>query len=191
MRSTNLRIRIKFVLFLFFLVSSLFYFSAPAQAHSVETDGSVLMMLHASPDDSPIIGQQASLIFYITDSQKKFKATECNCRLDIFTNDTIIFSTTTFDNVKNNVVFSYIFPQKGTYGIKFIAAPLVKQGFQNFAFNDDDAVVVSRTIEQVKAAKAFILRVYLGLGILILLLVVLFIYKKCGGVGHNDSSVGS
>ncbi len=163
-------------LFLFFLLGSLFYLPSAAQAHFIETDGSVLIMLHANPDDDPIIGQDAKLTFYITDSQKKFKLAQCDCRLTISLNNTVIFSTSTVsNNLGGSPVFSYTFPQKGIYTIKFTAAPLVSGGFQNFKFNYD--MRVDRTVAQAMAAKNFVYRMYLVLGGLILLIII-FINRK-------------
>ncbi len=161
---------------LFFLLS-LFYLPSAVLAHSIQTDGSVLMMLHASPDDSPIIGQPAILTFYITDKEKRFTAAECDCRLEISFADQVIFSTTTFAVVKNNVLFSYTFPHKGTYGVNFIATPKIPGLFQGFKFSDDDAVVVSRTMEEVKALQTLRLRICLVAGLVVLLLAALFSHR--------------
>ena len=168
---------VKSVVFLFFLLGSLFCLAPAAQAHFITTDGSVLIMLHASDDDDPIIGQPADLTFYITDSQKKFKAAECDCRLEISLNGQIVLSTTTFENIKNNAIFSYTFPQKGIYTVKFTAKPLADKDFQNFAFNYD--LRVDRTMEQALADKASLSRsrIYLILGVVILL-IIFFNYKK-------------
>ncbi|TSC84920.1 MAG: hypothetical protein G01um101413_304 [Parcubacteria group bacterium Gr01-1014_13] len=162
---------------MFLLLGSFFYFPKAVQAHSIEADGSVLVMLHASDDDNPIIGQPAELTFYITDSQKKFKASGCDCRLTITLNDSVIFSTTTFNNVKNNAVFSYTFPQKGIYTIAFTANPLVENGFQSFKFNYD--MRVDRTIEQAIATETSRdkYRMYLVLAFGIILIAV-FNYRR-------------
>lgn len=168
---------LKSILFLFLLLVSCFYFSSPAQAHHIETDGSVLIMLHTSDDDNPIVGKSVDLTFYITDSQKKFKAPECDCRLEITLNDQIVFSTTSFKNIKNNAIFSYTFPQKGIYAIKFTANPLIKDSFQSFKFNYE--MRIDRSLEQAIAAKASMnkYRLYLVLGFIVLL-ILLFNYKK-------------
>ncbi len=161
------------VIFLSLLLGSLFYLPSVAQAHFIENDGPVLIMLHASDDDNPIIGQATSLTFYITDRQKKFQASNCDCRLTITLNEGVVFSTTTFNNVKNNAVFSYTFPQKGIYAVKFTAVPLVNDGFQSFQFNYD--MRVDRTLDQAIAAKAslFRFRMYMVLGVLTILIILL------------------
>lgn len=166
----------KFLIFLLALLGNWFYLPKVVLAHSIKTDDSVLIMLHASPDDNPIINQPANLTFYITDKQKKFKAAECDCRLEISLNNNVIFSTTTFKIIKNSPVFSYIFPQKGIYTIKLTAQPSIEDGFQEFAFTDDD-VDVSRTMEEVRAAKAFFYRLYGVLGA-VTILIIIFIKKK-------------
>lgn len=167
---------IKEWVFLFFLLVCLLYLPNKALAHSVEKNGPVLIMLHASPGDSPIIGQSAKLTFYITDSQKRFKATECDCRLEMSFNNEIILSTTSFSIIKNNPVFSFIFPQKGLYEVRLIAAPKIEGAFQSFVFNDDD-FSVSRTPEGVRATKIFFYRLY-ALVTLVLLFIFLFIKRK-------------
>lgn len=168
-------VSLKNAVFLFFVLGSVFFVCASARAHSIETDGAISTMIHANPDDNPIIGQPASLTFYITDRQKKFKAAECDCRLTIKLGEDIVLSTTTFDTIKNSPVFSYVFPQKGIFTIEFSANPLVKDGFQSFVFNYD--MRVERTMEQVIAAKSSARRIYIVLGFFVLA-TILFIKRK-------------
>ncbi len=164
-------------MFLFFLLGSLFYLPMAAQAHFIQTDGSMLIMLHANPDDDPIIGQDANLTFYITDSQKKFKLAQCDCQLTISLNNTVIFSTSTVsNNLGGSPVFSYVFSQKGIYTIQFIAKPLTSGGFQNFKFSYD--MRVDRTVAQAVAAKASVYHLYIILGAILLLIILFFNYKK-------------
>jgi hypothetical protein len=119
---------------------SLFIAITPAQAHILATDGSIGAVLHIDPDDDPIAGEQAGFFFDIKDKTNKFSAASCNCRVDIYEGDKIIYSDAIVKDKNpslNSASFFYTFPQRDVYQVKLIGAPSSPGFFQPFTISYD------------------------------------------------------
>lgn len=123
-------------LFLIFLISGLLGFGRFAQAHFSQTSGSIAAELHVEPDDDPVIGRPASLLFDITDSQQRFKAADCDCAITINNGSRQLLVAALLPTGPGPSIFSlqipYTFPQKGLYSIGVTGKPKIANAFQSF-----------------------------------------------------------
>ncbi|HSR89517.1 MAG TPA: hypothetical protein VLK22_03970 [Candidatus Udaeobacter sp.] len=125
--------------FIVLLWASLFFLCSPAQAHELMADGSIYALLHINPDDDPIVGQPADLLFLITDAKKTFVPDNCNCIAsitDLTTNKIIFSSPLSKSRSSYKGIFApaitYTFPHKGIYTIKLTGTPIQTNSFQSF-----------------------------------------------------------
>lgn len=122
------------------LVFSFFIFvfltiSIPAHAHETKFDGSLGVLLHMEPQDSPVIKETAKLFFYFEDAKKEFSLSDCNCVVTIELEGKTIFSQKltnqekTYGSNVSSIEFS--FPKKAIYKILLTGASL-KNAFKQF-----------------------------------------------------------
>lgn len=91
-------------------------------AHVLESSGSVGAVMHVSPDDDPIAGQQSDFYFEFKDKEDKFKPEDCNCIISISDSSGKEISNQPLFSGSNDVnsrsaSFSFTFPQKDVYEI--------------------------------------------------------------------------
>ena len=129
----------KFFVFLAIGIISFFSTSLYVSAHVLKVDGSVGVVMHIDPEDSPIAGLPATFFFEIKDTQKKFKSENCVCVVSIYQNQTQIYSYSLFENKSEQAlsvpVFSFTFPEKSIYTVHFKGRPKNDQMFQYFSFD--------------------------------------------------------
>ena len=129
----------KFFVCLFIFSSGLFLFSTKAQAHFLQTDGSIGAVLHVSPNDEPVVNEQANFFFEFNDKDNKFKADNCTCTISIIEAGKQIASQSLFQNNTNpgltNASFSFTFPERDLYEVKVTGQPLTPNAFQPFTLS--------------------------------------------------------
>jgi hypothetical protein len=54
-----------------------------ASAHILRIDNGMGVTMHIQPDDAPVAGKSSEIFIDITDSNNRFKATDCACQLTI------------------------------------------------------------------------------------------------------------
>ena len=106
-----------------------------ASAHVVKSDGTINVFLHVDPDDSPIVGKPSRLIFEISDSEKKFSASHCDCMVYVKNGSVMVSS----GKLTNNS-FSVLFPETGVYTITLDGNPKDSFFFQKFSLSYDQRV---------------------------------------------------
>ncbi len=147
------------------------------QAHELKTDGSINSLMHINPDDDPVAGQPADLLFLITDDQKKFKPEDCDCQASVIDNTTTVFSSPLFKGKTSyQGIFApaieFTFTHKGIYTIKLTGKPKNANDFQGFAISYDVRVEKDATTPIKKSPKnilayAIIFLFLLGIGYII------------------------
>ena len=108
-----------------------------AEAHVLQTDGSIGAVLHIDPDDDPIIGKPATFFFDFVDRQKKFDPAKCDCTVNILDDQGKVLVTNPLFQASGQSglsypLFSYTFAQKGVYTIEALGQPKNPGDFQSF-----------------------------------------------------------
>ncbi|MEK7585580.1 MAG: YcnI family protein [Patescibacteria group bacterium] len=107
----------------------------PASAHIMLQDQSIFVLLHAEPGDDPIIGEPATLYFSVTDKNKQFNSTDCDCRLSISLKKRSIYEGEIGANkIPNSRVLqtTFTFPRAGIYEVVLTGQPKTALAFQPF-----------------------------------------------------------
>lgn len=125
----------------------LLHFAPFTHAHSQNMEESVVGILHVNPDDSPIVGKEATLVLFITDTKNNFSFETCECTLVVTGPEN--FESRTF--VSRTGEASMTFPRKGVYKALFLG--MSKEGSHLFDLNFDirverEATAVSTEIPQ-------------------------------------------
>jgi hypothetical protein len=91
------------------------------QAHEIQDDGDMSVLLHMEPEDSPIVGQEATLYFSFTEASDKFKVLDCDCELKITDGNAQVKSLALSEVAESfgaNVYTTNVtFPKKGVYTV--------------------------------------------------------------------------
>ncbi len=127
------------MLSLIFIHKSLFLNPSPVFAHVLQTDGNIGAVLHIEPDDDPIVGQPAQLLFDMRDKTGRFQGQSCDCEVVITEAGKQIYSQTLYAQTPNpalnNPVLTFTFPQKDVYQIQVVGKPTKNHVFQPFTLS--------------------------------------------------------
>ncbi|MEJ0021877.1 MAG: hypothetical protein WDN47_04890 [Candidatus Doudnabacteria bacterium] len=132
----------KRIIFYVFLAVLFFGFAQPVSAHVFKTDGSITVLMHANPDDDPIAGQPASLLFGITDTANKFDPANCDCKVSISDKskqllDESLLRIAGAAPSLYALTIPFTFPERAVYSIVVTGAPKTAGAFQNFQVEYD------------------------------------------------------
>ncbi len=124
------------------LGASLYYQTPKTWAHELKTEGAISALIHINPDEKPIAGQPSEILFLINDTEKKFKAEDCNCQASVTDNGEVVFSSSLFKGKTSyRGIFApaipYTFPHKGTYTVKLTGEPKNIGDFKSFSISYD------------------------------------------------------
>lgn len=151
-----------FKFLLVFLTSHFLLLPLPVKAHVLKTDSSIGAVIHISPEDDPIAGEQADFFFEFKDRQGKFTPQGCDCTASIVTGGKEIYSQPLFQNSDNpsleDATFSYTFPERNIYKVKVSGKPTEGNVFEPFTLEWDIRVerVVSSKKNNVSQQSGFI-----------------------------------
>lgn len=98
-----------------------------AQAHVLQTDGTIGAVLHINPNDEPVAQRQSTFLFEFKDTKNSFELANCQCSATILSNEKEIYTT----DLSTTPAFSYTFPTAGVYTIQ-LAGTSLAQSFQPF-----------------------------------------------------------
>lgn len=122
-----------FLGFLFFLL----LIPQNTYAHVLQTDKSIGAVLHITPEDDPIIGEQTAFFFEFKDKQNKFNPQNCTCTFSIAEEGRQIYTQPLFQDNQNpsltNASVFYTFSHKNIYQIKITGEPKGEGAFQPFS----------------------------------------------------------
>jgi hypothetical protein len=114
-------------------------------------------MVHISPNDDPIVGQPASLLFEFWDERDEFRGQDCECVVNIIRNDETLFIGQLFAEGTGSRFISeslkFTFPEKAIYTIGVTGQPKVGSVFRPFRFSYD--IRVDRTDSSVSLSGWF------------------------------------
>ncbi len=126
----------KFIIILA-IVLSVVSFVEPVDAHTLKTDGPIGAVIHISPEDDPIVGEQSDFFFEIKDKENKFQLSKCHCEALVVKDERVIYSTTfsqhNGDPSLTSSSFGYTFPEKGIYKIMVNGMPIESFTFDSFS----------------------------------------------------------
>ena len=127
---------------LFIIFPIIFLLITPvASAHVLKSDGAIGIQLHLDPDDDPIINKPANFDFQISDKDKKFAFSNCNCSVAILKDGQQVFSTplsaSGAGSAMDSAMFSYTFTQKAVYNVIVSGTPKTPHTFQPFTIQFD------------------------------------------------------
>ena len=166
-----------FLGFLFILALSSAQF---ASAHIYRTDGAITVLLHTNPDDDPIVGQPAMLLFQVSDTTNHFNASKCVCKITISNQDQQLFSGQlqglgTAPSIYD-LTIPFTFPVQAVYGIDVAGQPQTAGNFQSFQLHYD--LRVSRIV--IQPDKFTNPMIWIASGILMagVIILILYVYKK-------------
>lgn len=169
-----------------------YFVPSNVDAHVLKTSGTVGAVVHVTPEDDPIAGEQTDFFFDFKDREGKFKSENCDCKVTILKAGQETYTAPLFQNNSDpsltNVSFSYTFPERNIYQVKISGKPLTPNAFQEFNLEYDIRVArvsdtlnsqVSNSSEQTGIGSFITKPYFLGVGIVIILgLLVLFRLKK-------------
>src|SRR5262245_38470205 len=101
------------------LVASLVISAAPqgTSAHEVKISGSLSVLLHMEPQDSPVVNEPAQLFIAVSDTKNAFDINTCSCSVSIKQKDKTLLTTkleaadTAYGS--NVGLVKFAFPKKG------------------------------------------------------------------------------
>ncbi len=106
-----------------------------AQAHILQTDGSIGVVMHSDPDDSPIVNQPATFYFDLKDTSSKFNGGNCDCRLVISQGDKTFYDQAVEYKADDDGFAAsarYALPAEGNYILSLTGKPKKDQDFKDF-----------------------------------------------------------
>ncbi len=174
------------------LVLCLVLFGAVAQrseAHVLQKSGSVGAVLHVSPEDDPIVGEQSGFFFEFKDKEGKFKPGNCTCTVIILEDGKEVYTQLLFENNPNpslsDASFSYTFPEKNIYQLKVVGRPKSQPSFAPFTLVYDIRVAresePSTSLQKTKFSLGSFLSGHIPhtiIAVVTLILVWYFLFKK-------------
>lgn len=129
---------------LVFAVAFGFFYGAfsNVSAHTLETDGTMGVIMHTDPEDNPQVNQKALIYFDLKDSLNKFDHAKCDCKALILKEQNTLFENALSfldQSGEYSATTNFTFPEKGNYTIRLEGVS--KDGsFQNFNLNYDLSV---------------------------------------------------
>ncbi|HSX02914.1 MAG TPA: hypothetical protein VLI05_06420 [Candidatus Saccharimonadia bacterium] len=148
-----------------------------ASAHTLEADGAIKALLHINPDDEPTAGQKTGLWFSLTDSEHKFTAAACDCRLVIKDGDrTLMDRPITAQEAPRTSMLEvvYTFPRPVVYDITLQSKPRQAGEFQPFSLAYD--VRVGRGAAP--STSPVVMAAAIGFAVTALTIVSLLVYQR-------------
>lgn len=103
-----------------------------ANAHQLQTDGTIAGVLHIEPDDDPVVGKPQSLDLYFSNASGKLDLSSCVCKLQLTQSGKTLYSG---DLHVVNVVTSknvYTFKTEGISTLKITGFPKQTTNFRPF-----------------------------------------------------------
>lgn len=129
---------------LLLIILLLFVFPNSVDAHTLKANSTVGAVMHISPEDDPIAGEESGFFFEFKDTENKFKPEECECIISVYQGDIELISQPLFANNPNpsltNASFFYTFPGRDVYKIKITGKPKTPGAFNEFSLEYDQRV---------------------------------------------------
>jgi len=166
-------------------IVSLLVTAQTTNAHFLAIDKNIGAVLHVDPNDSPPAGEQASLFFDIKDKENKFSLKNCNCRVDIYEGEKIIYSDAVLKDNKNpnlnTASFFYAFPQVDAYEVRLIGTPVSSASFKPFILSWSLRIDQKGKAADANQSKSNFFTtgaIYSIIGALTIIIVILILKKK-------------
>jgi len=132
------KIQLTIVTVLLFLTSS----PLPALAHMLDSGEEVIVLLHLSPSDNPVIGEPAVLEFTASNEESTFAFELCDCSVSVsYGTTTEALPATAFISRQGSMAqVSYVFATADTYRIMLSGKPLGTAHFESFKVIFDEEI---------------------------------------------------
>ena len=114
------------------------FFSVPASAHTVKTDGDIGVLFHIEPDHNPRAGEPARTWFVLSRSGGAIvPLQECDCRLTVRSDSVATFAPELqpIDAEEHRDIpgVEIVFPEPGNYTLELSGQPQAEAEFSPFA----------------------------------------------------------
>jgi len=135
-------------------------FARPALAHEWQTDGSISVLLHTDPDDTPVAGQPATIFVNVTDAAGRFAVKDCTCYLNVIRDGRVAMSELLDPAAaKSAGLFQFEAPvtfiDAGAYSVVIDGVPQSPKDFQAFSVTFDEKVEPDRSSDPSPAVLIF------------------------------------
>lgn len=132
------------------LLFTFYFYPTQTSAHVLESNNTVGAVMHITPNDNPVAGEESGFFFEFKDKENKFRPDNCTCTFSILQSGKEIYSQSLFQNTTDpsltNVSILYTFPKKGTYLVKVTGEPTAVGIFEPFTLSYDIMVEKEATI---------------------------------------------
>lgn len=160
-----------------------------AQAHVLQSNGTIGAVMHVTPEDDPIVGELTDFYFEFKDTTGKFNPEQCDCVISVKKSGEEIYSQPLFSENTNpslqNASISYRFPEKNVYSVSIIGEPLKAGTFQPFTLTYDLRVERESILPNADSSNGtpgifqlHILHILIGIALIGLILFLLMRSKK-------------
>ncbi len=151
------------------------------EAHILKTDGTIGAVLHVSPEDDPIAGEESAFFFEFKDRENRFRPEDCDCVVTVIRRGEEIYSQDLFRNNPDpsltNASFFYTFPQRSVYTVSVQGKPKDGVSFRPFTLTYD--VRVERESDTgSEQSSSDPSAVYIVIGGVLLFFFAIYIMKK-------------
>lgn len=104
----------------------------PVSAHVLVTEQTVGVVLHMTPDDDPIAGQETIFSLIFKDTATQFTVANCQCQLQLV-RDNRLYATYTIEAMAVDQGQAIgTFPDRGQYTLRIVGQPKTPGSFQEF-----------------------------------------------------------
>lgn len=169
--------------FLLIITIALAIVPLAASAHVFLTDGGITVLMHVNPNDDPVAGQPATLLFGITDISNKFNAANCDCQVTVKDSSGKQLLSVALPNISTQIDASlyefsepFTFPDKDVYSIEVTGKPKTANTFQTFDVNY--SLRVDQAITTSTPTKSSNQWWYYAGGAIVFIAAIIFIIKK-------------
>lgn len=121
----------------FVLFCLIFLFPFAGSAHTLESDQTIGAVMHITPDDNPIVGQPATLVFTMSDKANLFNAQECVCTLIVKKGETELVTLDLNSTSLDKLETTYTFPESGMYSLSLKGLYKYDVTFETFELEFD------------------------------------------------------
>lgn len=127
-----MRFSLSVLLFIFLIA-----YPFTVDAHVLKSSGTIGAVMHITPEDDPIAGEQSDFFFEFKDKEGRFQPEDCECVARVFKAGKEIFNQPLFSSNADpslaNASFSFSFPERGIYKVNIAGKPKNDNEFNSFS----------------------------------------------------------
>ena len=110
-------------------------FAGTAQAHVLESDGTVGAVLHILPDDNPVSGTPVVYELAFQDTTDRLSLSDCDCSVRVAKDDKTIATQSLRAKTALQSSNTITYPSAGVYELAITGTPLTPKAFDAFSLS--------------------------------------------------------